>query len=174
MYLDVVAGNPFISGIYETRDHRHVVPSAVYVDLVYQWSTFLGCGVNATDVAAAIKTWDAAGQSYQLRLFSSILIGTYCNRPRSRCWEGGPPLCYRPIRGKLARNISRSSYERYTSRSLSKGDIGTTKTSLTFAATTSRGPKSRMCNARNRRSQRRTYTCRARCYGPTNHVYSWI
>jgi len=56
-----MAGNPFISGIYETKDKRHVVPSAVYVDLVYQWSTFLGCGVNAADVAAAIKKWDSAG-----------------------------------------------------------------------------------------------------------------
>lgn len=61
--LDVLAGNPFISGIYETKDKRHVVPSAVYVDLVYQWSIFLGCSVDDEDVAAAIKSWDSAGMS---------------------------------------------------------------------------------------------------------------
>ena len=60
--LDLVAGNPFIPGIYETSDGRHVIPSAVYVDLVYQWSTFLGCAVNASDVAAAIKKWHSSGQ----------------------------------------------------------------------------------------------------------------
>jgi hypothetical protein len=56
-----MAGNPFINGIYETKDKRHVVPSAVYVDLVYQWSTFLRCGVNIEDVAAAIKKWNSTG-----------------------------------------------------------------------------------------------------------------
>jgi len=58
--LDLVAGNPFLQGIYETADGRHVVPSAVYVDLVYQWSTLLDCGVNSTAVAEAIKGWTAA------------------------------------------------------------------------------------------------------------------
>lgn len=57
----MIAGNPFLGGIYETADGRHVVPSAVYVDLVNQWSTFLGCAVNAVDVAAAIKHWHSSG-----------------------------------------------------------------------------------------------------------------
>lgn len=48
--------------MYETADGRHVVPSAVYVDLVYQWSTFLQCAVNKDDVAKAIKSWTAHGQ----------------------------------------------------------------------------------------------------------------
>jgi hypothetical protein len=60
--LDVLAGNPFISGIYETADGRHVVPSAVYIDLVYQWSTFLQCAVNTEDVAKAIKGWQSRGE----------------------------------------------------------------------------------------------------------------
>lgn len=58
----MVAGNPLISGIYETADGRHVVPSAVYVDLVYQWCTFLRCAPNHDDVAAAIRRWTAPGQ----------------------------------------------------------------------------------------------------------------
>lgn len=61
----MIAGNPFIGGIYETKDGRHVVPSAVYVDLVYQWSTFLSCAVNPIDVAAAIKGWNSRGR-YQV------------------------------------------------------------------------------------------------------------
>lgn len=52
--------HPFISSIFETLDKRHVVPSAVYVDLVYQWSTFLRCAVNATDVATEIKRWSSS------------------------------------------------------------------------------------------------------------------
>lgn len=57
-----MAGNPFLSGIFKAEDHRHVIASAIYVDLVYQWSTFLAYGLNATDVAAAIKRWNAAGK----------------------------------------------------------------------------------------------------------------
>jgi hypothetical protein len=60
--LDLVAGNPFLSGIYETVDGRHVVPSAVYVNLVYQWCTLLGCAPNQADVAAAILAWTAQGK----------------------------------------------------------------------------------------------------------------
>ncbi|KAK4498623.1 hypothetical protein PRZ48_011282 [Zasmidium cellare] len=58
--LDVMAGNPFLFSIYQTADGRHAIPSAVYVDLVYRWSTFLQCPVNQADVAAAIRTWKAA------------------------------------------------------------------------------------------------------------------
>nr|POF26036.1 acetyl-coa:oxalate coa-transferase [Quercus suber] len=58
-YLDPDIGNPFLGGIYETSDGRHVVPSAVYVDLVYKWSTLLNCAVNPGDVAEAIKGWTA-------------------------------------------------------------------------------------------------------------------
>ena len=59
--LDMVAGNPFLGGIYETADRHHVVPSAVYVELVYRWSTLLQCPVNDVDVAAAIRKWSAEG-----------------------------------------------------------------------------------------------------------------
>ncbi|KAF2174289.1 hypothetical protein M409DRAFT_16552 [Zasmidium cellare ATCC 36951] len=58
--LDLIAGNPFLFSIYQTADGRHAIPSAVYVDLVYRWSTFLQCSVNQVDVAAAIRTWKAA------------------------------------------------------------------------------------------------------------------
>nr|POF13024.1 hypothetical protein CFP56_10172 [Quercus suber] len=61
-YLDPDIGNPFLGGIYETSDGRHVVPSAVYVDLVYKWSTLLNCAINPGDVAAAIKGWTAEGK----------------------------------------------------------------------------------------------------------------
>lgn len=52
--------HPFISSIFETLDKRHVVPSAIYADLVHQWSTFLRCAVNATDVATEIKRWKSS------------------------------------------------------------------------------------------------------------------
>ncbi|KXT08328.1 hypothetical protein AC579_923 [Pseudocercospora musae] len=62
--LDLVGGNPFLGNIniYETADGRHVGPSAVYVDLVYQWSTFLRCAVNTADIAAAIANWKVEGE----------------------------------------------------------------------------------------------------------------
>ncbi|CAK1361730.1 hypothetical protein CB0940_02933 [Cercospora beticola] len=57
--LDVVFGNPFLKNIYETEDHKYAVLSAVYVDLVYQWSAFLGCSVAQSAVAEAVKSWNA-------------------------------------------------------------------------------------------------------------------
>lgn len=35
---DVVAGNPFLNNIFETKDDRYAVLSAVYVELVYKWT----------------------------------------------------------------------------------------------------------------------------------------
>ncbi|GIZ46184.1 hypothetical protein CKM354_000932200 [Cercospora kikuchii] len=58
--LDVVFGNSFLKNIYETKDHKYAVLSAVYVDLVYQWTAFLGCSVAQSDVAEAVKSWNAA------------------------------------------------------------------------------------------------------------------
>ncbi|TID15664.1 hypothetical protein E6O75_ATG07992 [Venturia nashicola] len=57
--VDLVVGNPFLKNIYETKDGRHVVLSAVYVDLVYQWSSFLGCSVLEQDVKDAVGKWNA-------------------------------------------------------------------------------------------------------------------
>ena len=64
--LDLIAGNPFLGGIYKTVDGRHVVPSAVYVDLVYQWCTFLQCAPNHADAAAAILKWRSHGERHDL------------------------------------------------------------------------------------------------------------
>jgi hypothetical protein len=60
--VDLVAGNPFLRSIFETKDGRHVILSAVYVDLAYQWTAFLGCSVQQDDVVAAIKKWNAGGK----------------------------------------------------------------------------------------------------------------
>ncbi|KAJ6447257.1 CoA-transferase family III domain protein [Purpureocillium lavendulum] len=57
--LDLVMGNPFLRNIFETRDGRYVVPSAVYVDLAYQWSAFLSCSMNENDIREAFKKWDS-------------------------------------------------------------------------------------------------------------------
>jgi hypothetical protein len=59
--LDLVAGNPFSRNIFETRDKKWVVLSAVYVDLAYQWTAFLNCSMTESGVREATKTWDAAG-----------------------------------------------------------------------------------------------------------------
>jgi hypothetical protein len=63
--LDMTRGNPFLQNIFETRDGRFCVLSAVYVDLVYQWTAFLGCSVQIDDVRDAVKKWHSAGK-YQL------------------------------------------------------------------------------------------------------------
>lgn len=60
--LDLVAGNPFTTNIFETRDGQYVVLSAVYVHLAYQWSAFLGCTMAESDVRRAVKQWDASGK----------------------------------------------------------------------------------------------------------------
>ncbi|KAF2762065.1 CoA-transferase family III [Pseudovirgaria hyperparasitica] len=57
--LDMVAGNPFLFNIFETRDGRSVVLSAVYVDLVYRWSAFLGCSVAESAVRNAVRKWNS-------------------------------------------------------------------------------------------------------------------
>lgn len=41
--LDVLAGNPFLGTIFETKDGKWVILSAVYVDQAHQWSTLLVC-----------------------------------------------------------------------------------------------------------------------------------
>lgn len=59
--LDLVAGNPFSRNIFETRDKKWVVLSAVHVDLAYQWTAFLDCSMTESGVREATKKWDAAG-----------------------------------------------------------------------------------------------------------------
>lgn len=61
--LDVVVGNPFLFNMFETKDNKFIVPSAVYVDLVYKWSAFLGCSISHLDVRQKVKEWNAAGKS---------------------------------------------------------------------------------------------------------------
>jgi hypothetical protein len=64
--LDMTAGNPFLQNIFETKDGRFVVLSAVYVDLCYQWTALLGCSVQIDDVRAAVKRWNSYGASCSL------------------------------------------------------------------------------------------------------------
>lgn len=59
--LDVVAGNPFSRNIFETRDGKWAVLSAVYVDLAYQWSALLDCSMTESGVREAVKKFDASG-----------------------------------------------------------------------------------------------------------------
>ncbi|THV78571.1 hypothetical protein D6D29_07569 [Aureobasidium pullulans] len=56
---DVVVGNPFLRNIFQTKDGRHVVISAVYVDLVYKWTAFLGCSVLESSVRGTVKNWNS-------------------------------------------------------------------------------------------------------------------
>ena len=56
---DVVVGNPFLRNIFQTKDGRHVVISAVYVDLVYKWTAFLGCSVLESSVRETVKNWNS-------------------------------------------------------------------------------------------------------------------
>jgi hypothetical protein len=58
----MTAGNPFLQNIFETKDGRFVVLSAVYVDLAYQWTALLGCSVQIDDLRAAVKRWNSYGQ----------------------------------------------------------------------------------------------------------------
>ncbi|KAF2665907.1 CoA-transferase family III [Microthyrium microscopicum] len=58
--LDLTTGNPFLNNIFETADGRFVILSAVYVDLVYQWTAFLNTSVQIDSVRAAVKRWPAA------------------------------------------------------------------------------------------------------------------
>jgi len=108
--LDLVAGNPFIPGIYETSDGRHVIPSAVYVDLVYQWSTFLGCAVNASDVAAAIKKWhssDLEKAAEQAGLPFALIQSeeTWRATPQGQHMSKGPIVPYQKITSTPPRNL---------------------------------------------------------------------
>ncbi|KAK5414659.1 hypothetical protein LTR06_004474 [Exophiala xenobiotica] len=57
--LDVVAGNPFLRNIFETKDGKYVVLSAVYVDLVYKWSSFLHCPIVESEARKAVKLWNS-------------------------------------------------------------------------------------------------------------------
>jgi len=59
--LDIIAGNPFNSNIFETKDGKFVLLSAVYVDLIYQWIAFLGCSIAVEDIRYAVKKWNATG-----------------------------------------------------------------------------------------------------------------
>ncbi|KAF9895242.1 hypothetical protein FE257_000144 [Aspergillus nanangensis] len=58
--LDLVAGNPFLRNIFETRDGKWVVLSAVYVDLAYKWTALLDCSMAESSARAAVKMWNAA------------------------------------------------------------------------------------------------------------------
>lgn len=58
---DLLAGNPFTTNIFETRDNEFVILSAVYVDLAYQWTAFLGCTMAQSDVRSKVKMWNASG-----------------------------------------------------------------------------------------------------------------
>jgi hypothetical protein len=62
--LDVLVGNPFIRNIFETKDGAYAVLSAVYVDLAYKWTAFLGCSMAESDVRKKVKQWNAAGTSH--------------------------------------------------------------------------------------------------------------
>lgn len=59
--LDVVAGNPFMRNIFETRDGKWAVLSAVYVDLAYQWTALLNCSMTESGVREAVGKLDASG-----------------------------------------------------------------------------------------------------------------
>lgn len=63
--LDLVAGNPFTTNIFETKDGCFVLLSAVYVDLAYQWSAFLGCTMAESDVRSKVKQWKASGKPHR-------------------------------------------------------------------------------------------------------------
>lgn len=71
--VDVVVGNPFLRNVFETRDGRFVVLSAVYVDLVYKWLTFLGCGPEEGDVREKVKRWESDSE---FRVLPSIFLRT--------------------------------------------------------------------------------------------------
>lgn len=58
---DLLAGNPFSTNIFETKDQKFVLLSAVYVDLAYQWTAFLGCTMAESDVRSKVKSWNALG-----------------------------------------------------------------------------------------------------------------
>lgn len=57
--VDVLSGNPFLRNIFETKDGRHVILSAVYVELVYKWTAFLRCSALESDIRAVVKQWDS-------------------------------------------------------------------------------------------------------------------
>lgn len=69
-------GNPFLRNYFETKDGRYVVPSAVYVDLAYQWSAFLSCSMCEKDVREAFKKRDSTGE----------LLPEESNPPRVADW----------------------------------------------------------------------------------------
>ncbi|KUL82854.1 hypothetical protein ZTR_09209 [Talaromyces verruculosus] len=58
--LDMVAGNPFTTNIFKTRDNKWVILSAVYVDLAYQWTALLDCSMAESSVREAVLKWNAA------------------------------------------------------------------------------------------------------------------
>ncbi|OQV04844.1 hypothetical protein CLAIMM_09668 [Cladophialophora immunda] len=57
--VDALIGNPFLRNIFETRDGRHVILSAVYIELVYKWTAFLQCSALESDIRATVKQWDS-------------------------------------------------------------------------------------------------------------------
>ncbi|OAA66024.1 CoA-transferase family III domain protein [Cordyceps fumosorosea ARSEF 2679] len=91
--MDMVVGNPYLRNIFETKDGRFVVASAVYVDLAYQWSAFLSSSMNENDVRAAFKKWNANGAFHAI-IFrtSSGLSLTVREELEAACAEAGLPL----------------------------------------------------------------------------------
>lgn len=63
---DLLAGNPFTTNIFETKVNNFVILSAVYVDLAYQWTAFLGCTMVESDVRSKVKGWNASGNYVSL------------------------------------------------------------------------------------------------------------
>ncbi|KIW13782.1 hypothetical protein PV08_08973 [Exophiala spinifera] len=57
--MDVLAGNPFLKTIYETKDGKNVILSAVYVDLAYQWTALLDCPMTESRVREVVERWNA-------------------------------------------------------------------------------------------------------------------
>lgn len=60
--LDMIAGNPFLRNIFQTQDGKWAVLSAVYVDLVYQWTALLDCSITESSVREAVMKWNANGK----------------------------------------------------------------------------------------------------------------
>jgi len=77
--LDVLAGNPFLGTIFETKDYRWVILSAVYVDQAYQWSALLDCPLTEKRVREVVKLWNADGESMIL----ICLVSDFSDNARS-------------------------------------------------------------------------------------------
>lgn len=73
--MDVLAGNPFLKTIFETKDGKWVILSAVYVDLAYQWTAVLDCPMTESRVREIVKQWKASGQYSFISLKLGLTYG---------------------------------------------------------------------------------------------------